>query len=1034
MEQIKNIYYEIKSKKYKETAEINNCVNEEIMVENVFDKQKNGNYFDYECQNNLNNIDNINYANHIDYNYNHCNNSNDNNNEIYHENNMDNINAYDDNCSNVNCYYNENKNEEIHEVFNENNNNEVDDKTEIMNMNEKNEEIVHNDSDLTIDENNVKIKNKRFDSKFIITAEFWKKYVTRLNCRLRLKRGWTQDFNQVFEKTYPFCVLKFMWHKCYKHKKQRGFTSTAVCKNTLCNVEFEFTTFQAITENTNVTILTFVSKEVDHKIGEDHRRFITGEKRLQIRDKLKGKDPSRYLLEQLNEVPEIVLEHGNLNNAPNLSIIQKINSEGNKRTNLDKDDIIALMELKEQLISAWKGYKIEGYIQEISLYPIRVILFSERVIRYLISITHNVFCYLDATGSIVLHPGKQKHSKKTDYLLDNEKYYKPLFYYALVLGGSERYGPLPVAECLTDSHDILSITHFLNCFQHATKMITSKKVVINKVETDFSFALIQAAINAFNKINLILRKIKTITKSKDIRILAGQAITTLIHCNDLEIAATIFSNIVKIFGKKYVQNKKSCDIRNINFLNNVGNFSLNTNQFVNEKNYDCNVHLQPQCKVYKQKTDSNASVENWFKIVKTNIFKKKLKLSIVLFIQEMSTIIEGNLKHRKYKLITERQKGNIKLRNNAPEMVKEHWVDKRARKSVKNKKNIFFTEDKLIRQHECDVDEDNPDGDLDSIADDYDHSVKSNILEEGTYQLVDVNQNEIKNDMNYQINLNKHVKPWLGIKEYRNITGNVNLHIFNFVIDKIALQTLSPNGCIEDNIINAFLFIINTKLNNTEILVFDTHFYEWVSNPNVISIGFLKWASTRKAWNFQIWLIPIFRNHHWTLLVVDFNNKYYVYFDSLHGSVPKNLVLDISSFIDKLFSRKDIQFNWSEWVLCIPNDILHQGRTQNCGIHLMIWAYLIISGKKLDFENNEMDNIRQWICEILFENDGIQGEDNSKSKIPLDFPPDRFIAKSDVNKMKSYKYIPSPNLHDCKLSTLYYCTNIIKSIKHRYTL
>ncbi|XP_066585532.1 metacaspase-2-like [Prorops nasuta] len=1021
-------------------------------------------------------------------------------------------------------------NETICEIYEQNNNNYLySNKNDVIHTN--NYKCSPNKIKYIKEENTLAIKNKILHSTFIIPAKFWENYLIRVNDHMRLKRGWTQEFNAIFEVTYPYCILSFLWHKCYEHKRKRAFTAKAICKSSLCNVEFEFTTLQPINENNNVTILTFTSKEVDHKIGEDHRRFICGEKRKKIREELKGKDPSTYILEKLIKVPDDVLKHGNLNNTPSLQLIQKISSEINRRYDLDRDEIIALIELKEKLIPQWKGLRIAGYIQEISLCPIRIILFSECVIKYLIYMRNPIFCYLDATGSIILHPG------------------------------SKRYGPLPIAECITDSHDILSLTHFLNSFHHSMRCISSQKVIINKIETDFSFALIQSGINAFNKINLnrylilsyeaiiheqietfcnnytifhicsthflktVIRKIKSITKSKDLQILAGRAITKLIHCDDLETAAIIFANIVKVFGKKFVQHKKQCNIRNINFLQKVNktgntqhtkflkktfddynvnkwkdvvkfspfhNFFKNTynnhvacknkkrhnfkkdnkkcnkkevinrtersirfkkiyrkNSFLIKNPFFCDRFLKYLLskilpyfplwsaiiiKIFKIRRDSNAAVENWFKIVKNNIFKKKLKLSIVHFIEEMSTVIAGSLKHRRYELITERQKRNNKLRNSGPEMVKEHWVDKISRKYGKSKKNIFFTENKIITEDEINTHQHDTDADSDLIGEVSDKCFISNVLQKDSTQIVDENSNELMRETDNQINSIKDVKPWQDVKEYPSIVKGVNLHICNMIIDEISLESLKPNGCIEDNIINAFLSIIQIKSNNTEVLIFDTHFYEWVCNPNAISIGFLKWGTVRKAWSYQVWLIPIFNNHHWTLLEVDFNNKYYVYFDSLHGTVPKNLILNVSSYIEKLFARKDIQFSWKEWTLCVPNDILNQGRTLNCGIHLMLWAYIIISEENLYFENHEMDNIRRWICKTLFENDGIKINNNGKCKIPLDFPPDRFISKSEVDQMISYKYIPSPNLHDCRLNTMYYCANLTKSIKNRYIL
>ena len=48
--------------------------------------------------------------------------------------------------------------------------------------------------------------------------------------------------------------------------------------------------------------------------------------------------------------------------------------------------------------------------------------------------------------------------------------------------------------------------------------------------------------------------------------------------------------------------------------------------------------------------DSNATAENWFKIVKVDLFDSESKLRAPRFIQRLESILEGRLKERKYSL------------------------------------------------------------------------------------------------------------------------------------------------------------------------------------------------------------------------------------------------------------------------------------------------------------------------------------------------------------------------------------------------
>lgn len=80
--------------------------------------------------------------------------------------------------------------------------------------------------------------------------------------------------------------------------------------------------------------------------------------------------------------------------------------------------------------------------------------------------------------------------------------------------------------------------------------------------------------------------------------------------------------------------------------------------------------------------DSNASVENYFKIVKKDILRKELRIPAPRFIRTMESLLDGRLRDRKY--IIQKKWSNPKKRNpDAPELAVETWKDgKRPRRNV----------------------------------------------------------------------------------------------------------------------------------------------------------------------------------------------------------------------------------------------------------------------------------------------------------------------------------------------------------------
>lgn len=118
--------------------------------------------------------------------------------------------------------------------------------------------------------------------------------------------------------------------------------------------------------------------------------------------------------------------------------------------------------------------------------------------------------------------------------------------------------------------------------------------------------------------------------------------------------------------------------------------------------------------------------------------------------------------------------------------------------------------------------------------------------------------------------------------------------------------------------------ILKSETGDTEPLVFDT--------PMMIQLledfrkfGFLQWAEKVEAWKRNLWIIPKCEGSHWTLIIVVFPRKQFIYIDSIqYGSKftkqPKGnpnpsdkLLGRLCKFIEKTRGKKDIPpLNWKE--------------------------------------------------------------------------------------------------------------------------
>lgn len=99
------------------------------------------------------------------------------------------------------------------------------------------------------------------------------------------------------------------------------------------------------------------------------------------------------------------------------------------------------------------------------------------------------------------------------------------------------------------------------------------------------------------------------------------------------------------------------------------------------------------------------------------------------------------------------------------------------------------------------------------------------------------------------------------------------------LINKHSSQTLLPDKYLDDNVVNVFCEILIQKYPENMPLIFDAQFLYSLLQCQDGRVGFMKWAQNRKAWTFDIWLLSLCNQSHWTLFVVIFLYKCIVYLD-----------------------------------------------------------------------------------------------------------------------------------------------------------
>lgn len=250
-------------------------------------------------------------------------------------------------------------------------------------------------------------------------------------------------------------------------------------------------------------------------------------------------------------------------------------------------------------------------------------------------------------------------------------------------------------------------------------------------------------------------------------------------------------------------------------------------------------------------------------------------------------------------------------------------------------------------------------------------------------------QNESENDKSLSsCDVLSTEKPWSQTKRIEELSTRHLIYSSGVQLDNQSLKTLLPKQYLEDNIIDAFRLLILNENKDCNALIFNTQ--------HVVSIINENYGNQVRAKKYDIFIFPIYNQQHWTLLVVIPKHFCMLYLDSLHG-LPKDPWISMICSTLKKIVGKEIDF--SNWTLYVPDDIPRQEEKKtssgNCGPHICIWEYIILTGKYIPFKEIEMNNIRSWIMYLFAEREPFK-DSRQETVIPKLGKP-RNIKPSKIN-------------------------------------
>ncbi|CAG7832142.1 unnamed protein product, partial [Allacma fusca] len=235
------------------------------------------------------------------------------------------------------------------------------------------------------------------------------------------------------------------------------------------------------------------SGQVKHFKGETNMRQLRGPQRQEIQKELEMQNPSKVHRKLYETADPEMLKLGNRDTVKNLRVLQQAKYEKRKEDDY-ADDVVTdvlltyFVQQREE-----KGKTLDGYIQYVSDIPFFVVMYTEKQLKYLHSVSkkNDVVLFFDGTSLLAQklpHPYEDKE----------------IFYYALVLKPEKGVPEMPIMEFYTSRQDVPTLENILRWFLNDYKKVCNIKgrnYKIARIEVDFSKAILAAVINVFHSID-----------------------------------------------------------------------------------------------------------------------------------------------------------------------------------------------------------------------------------------------------------------------------------------------------------------------------------------------------------------------------------------------------------------------------------------------------------------------------------------------------------------------------------------------------
>ncbi|XP_033097411.1 sentrin-specific protease 1-like [Anneissia japonica] len=200
----------------------------------------------------------------------------------------------------------------------------------------------------------------------------------------------------------------------------------------------------------------------------------------------------------------------------------------------------------------------------------------------------------------------------------------------------------------------------------------------------------------------------------------------------------------------------------------------------------------------------------------------------------------------------------------------------------------------------------------------------------------------------------------------RNRAPKVEAVVGCYKLTEEDFATLQEGCWLNDNIINAYLYLLTVADPTGMVYAFSTFFYPTLLKKGYNSIK--KWTRKENLFKYRLLLVPVHLNNHWTMALINIKSHMIQYYDSVGSKNPTCL-----KNLKKFMVLEANQHQNPKWMLktwktsTVEGTVPRQTISGDCGVFACQFARCMVARNSAEFHQNEMPQIRQQMISEIHE-------------------------------------------------------------------